>query len=257
MAQKFAFLSSVKTNNRVALLCASGVLAISISFGSVALANGMVRMKRADREVTVRGVAQRDVTANRASWSVRYSESAYSLAEALAMVDKDSGMIRAYLRDQGFDGDTTKPGSASISVNDETINLKPTGRRIYSVARTIAFGTHNTLGVQKVQANKDALAQKGLVVDSVDASYEYTQLDRIKPAMIAEATRDARRAAEKFANDSGSAVGGIRTATQGYFSVSSRDAASSDDDDYGGSGSTTNSPDQKVRVVTTIDYYLD
>ena len=61
----------------------------------------------------------------------------------------------------------------------------------------------------------------------------------------------------EFANDSGSSVGGIKTATQGYFSVSSRDAAAAGDEDGGGSGSTAASPDQRVRVVTTIDYYLD
>jgi uncharacterized protein len=250
------FLSSVTTNNRVALLCGSAILGLALTVSSLALANGLVRMKRADREVTVRGVAQREVTANRASWRVGYSERAYALPEALAAVDRDTAMIRAYLEDQGFSGAMTEPGSAAISVSDEYIENKPTGRKIYSVNRVIAFDTDNVAGVQKVQARKDDLAAKGLVVDSVSASYEYTQLDKIKPDMIAEATRDARRAAEKFANDSGSSVGGIRSATQGYFSVSSRDRSGGDD--YSdGSSQTASSPDQRVRVVTTIAYYLD
>jgi len=67
----------------------------------LSLANGLVRMQRTDREVTVRGVAQRDVTANRASWSVSYSESAFSLAEALAATDRDTTLIRAYLAEHG------------------------------------------------------------------------------------------------------------------------------------------------------------
>jgi hypothetical protein len=250
------FLSSVTTNNRVALLCASGILGLALTVSSLALANGLVRMKRADREVTVRGVAQREVTANRASWRVAYSQNAYALPEAMAGVDGDTATIRSYLKDQGFSGKITEPGSAEVSVRDEFIDNKPTGRKIYSVSRAIAFDTNNVAGVQKVQGNKDALAAKGLVVDSVSASYEYTQLDRIKPAMIAEATRDARRAAEKFANDSGSSVGGIRSATQGYFSVSSRDRSGGDDYE-GGSSQTASSPDQRVRVVTTIAYYLD
>lgn len=250
------FVSSVATNNRVAFLCGSAIIALGMAVGSQGLASGLVEMKRADREVTVRGVAQRDVTANSASWSVSYSESAYTLPEALAAVDRDTGMIRAYLARQGFKGDMTKPGSASISVSEEYVNGKTTGRSIYSVNRSISFRTANVAGVQAVQANKDELAEKGLVVDSASASYEYTELDKVKPEMIAAATQDARRAAEKFANDSGSSVGKIKSATQGYFSVSSRDSAANEDE-YGGSGATASSPDQRVRVVTTIDYYLD
>ena len=121
---------------------------------------------------------------------------------------------------------------------------------------SISLRTSNVAGVQAVQANKDELAEKGLVVDSASASYEYTELDKVKPEMIAAATQDARSAAEKFANDSGSSVGKIKSATQGYFSVSSRDSAATDDE-YGGSGATASSPDQRVRVVTTIDYHLD
>src|SRR3546814_3307991 len=71
----------------------------------------------------------------------------------------------------------------------------------------------------------------------------------IKPAMVAEATKDARKAAEQFAQDSGTGVGGIKSATQGYFSIGARDG-----DDM---GNGADSPYKKVRVVTTVDFYLD
>jgi hypothetical protein len=249
-------LSAIAGNNRIALLCGTGIVALGMGLSSLALANGLVEMKRADREVTVRGVAQRDVAANRASWGVQYSENAYGLAEALGKVDADTRVIQAFLQEKGFSGATAQPGSANISVSDEIIDEKPTGRQIYSVSRAISFTTNKVAGVEQIEAGKDALARQGLVVDNTWVSYQYTELDKIKPAMIAEATRDARRAAEKFADDSGSSVGGIRSATQGYFSVSNRDD-SGGDDEYGGGSSTASSPDQKVRVVTTIAYYLD
>ena len=79
--------------------------------------------------------------------------------------------------------------------------------------------------------------------------YSFTKLNDVKPAMIAAATKDARRGAEQFARDSGTSVGGIKSATQGYFSVGAR---------YGEESESGNdSPFQKVRVVTTIDFYLD
>lgn len=249
------FLANLSSNNRAAFLGGCTIVALGLGAGSLALASGMVRMKRADREVTVRGVAQREVSADRASWEVVYGETAYDLPGALAAVDRDSRMIGAFLGKRGFTGPATQPGSASISVSDEMIDNKPTGRKTYHVTRTISFFSDNVAGVRRIEDEKDELAQQGLVVDSVNASYEYTRLDTIKPDMIADATRDARRAAEKFASDSGASVGGIRSATQGYFSVTSRDAASSDDE--GNGSSTATSPDQRVRVVTTIVYYLD
>lgn len=257
MAGMQGLVSSFATNSRIAALGGAVILATGFGLGSVAVANGLVRMQRTDREVTVRGVAQRDVTANRATWGVNYSGSAWSLAEALAQVDRDSATIRAFLKEQGFAAGFTEPGSASISAVAETIKDQPTGRTAYTVSREIAFSTDNVAGVQQIERRKDALAQQGLVVDGTHVAYEYTQLDRIKPDMIAAATKDARQAAEKFADDSGSAVGGIRSATQGYFSVSGRDASGGNDEDSGGSGNTATSPDQRVRVVTTIAYYLD
>ena len=257
MGSNSGLLGGIARNRQIALICASGILALGMAAGSAALAKGMVAMKRADREVTVRGVAERDVTADKASWSVGYSQDDYVLADALTAVDADTAKIRAYLDRQGFSGKSTQPGSASVSERDEYVRGSATGRKIFSVSRRIAFTTKDVAKVQAVQANKDELARAGLVVDHVSASYEYTSLDTIKPAMIGEATKDARRAAEKFASDSGSSVGGIKSATQGYFSVSSRSAAGGGDDEYGSSGNTASSPDQRVRVVTTIDYYLD
>ena len=248
------------TSNRTILLAGCAILAVGLSLGGYAIGDGLVRMKRADREVTVRGVAQRDVTANRASWQMHYSEHAHDLPAALAAEDRDSIRIAQYLRSQGFADPATAPSSADVSVEDERINGKPTGDKIYTVKRSIAFATTNVAGLQAVEAHRDQLAEQGLVLDDVNASYEYTQLDQIKPDMIADATKDARRAAEKFASDSGSDVGGIRSATQGYFAVSSRDAATSSDSDDNGGGSssrTASSPNQRVRVVTTIDYYLN
>ena len=81
-------------------------------------------------------------------------------------------------------------------------------------------------------------------------AYTFTGLDAIKPKMVADATRDARAAAEQFAKDSGTDVGAIRRATQGYFSIEARDG------EAGGWG-VSDTPYKKVRVVTTIDFSLD
>ena len=248
---------SVFTGQRGTVVIGSAVLAFGLLAAGLAVGDGLVRMRRADREVTVRGVATRAVTANRASWHAAWSAKAYDLPAALAQVDREGVTMAGYLREHGFTGPEAAPGSADVSVEDERIDDKPTGRQLFTVRRRIAFATNNVTGVQKLQSGKDRLAQAGLVLDDVGAAYEYTQLDLIKPAMIADATRDARLAASKFADDSGSSVGGIKSATQGYFSVSSADAATGESEENGNGSRTATSPQQSVRVVTTIDYYLN
>ena len=83
-------------------------------------------------------------------------------------------------------------------------------------------------------------------------AYTFTKLDRIKPAMVAEATKDARAAAEQFAKDSGTSVGAIKDATQGYFEIGSRDGEGA-----AGEWGVSDTPYKKVRVVTTVRFSLD
>lgn len=94
------------------------------------------------------------------------------------------------------------------------------------------------------------LVRQGVVLqEGSGIVYSFTKLNDIKPAMVAAATRDARAAAEQFASDSGAGVGGIKSATQGYFSIEARDG------EQGGYG-VADTPFKKVRVVTTVDFYL-
>ena len=104
--------------------------------------------------------------------------------------------------------------------------------------------------VQQSQMNfikaQSRLGKKGVVLAGNDfqnrTEYLFKRLNEIKPAMIEEATRNAREVAEKFAKDSNSRLGKIKQARQGQFSISDRDK---------------NNPHiKKVRVVSTIEYYL-
>ena len=115
----------------------------------------------------------------------------------------------------------------------------------------IVLRTKDIDRAQRAVRSQADLVRKGVVLeDGSGISYTFTELNAIKPAMVAEATRDARAAAEQFAKDSGADVGGIRKATQGYFSIDARDG------EAGGWG-IGDTPFKKVRVVTTGDFALD
>jgi hypothetical protein len=119
------------------------------------------------------------------------------------------------------------------------------------VRRQIQLRTRDIAKAQQAYSRQADLIRAGVAVEEGSSMvYNFTKLNDVKPEMIALATQDARRSAEQFARDSGTDVGGIRTATQGYFSISARDGNEAEE------GSGRNSPLQKVRVVTTVDFFL-
>jgi hypothetical protein len=106
--------------------------------------------------------------------------------------------------------------------------------------------------VRAAYARQSELIRDGVPINGSSVNYVFTRLNDLKPEMIAEANRGARRSAEQFARDSGTEVGAIQNASQGYFSIGARDGEACEECGSSGSGS----PFQKVRVVTTIDYDL-
>ena len=128
------------------------------------------------------------------------------------------------------------------------------GPQKLTVTRSIQLRTKDIERVRAAYARQAELLRDGveLVGSGSNVSFTYSKLNELKPEMIAEANQNARRSAEQFARDSGTSVGKIKTASQGYFSVGARDGE--DCDDCGTSGGS--SPFKKVRVVTTIDYEI-
>jgi uncharacterized protein len=104
------------------------------------------------------------------------------------------------------------------------------------------------------------LLRKGIVLNSsmgAALSYQFTGLNKIKPDMITEATRNARAAADRFASDSGSKVGSIRQANQGVFSILPAGQSGGSGDPEGGGYGAEASIMKTVRVVTSVQYYLE
>jgi hypothetical protein len=232
------------------LLIPAGILAAGLVIGLVGggwlLGDGLTRARRADRAVTVRGLAERDVTADLATWTITTAAVGSELAPLQAKADADGDRVIAFLKAQGFADDEIEAGG--ISVNQYESN----GRPNITIRRRIQLRTPKVMAARAAFAKQVELLRQGVVFDSDSGGgmvYSFTGLNSVKPAMIAAATKNARDGAEQFAKDSGTSVGDIRQATQGYFSIIPRDGENS--------GTAANaSPFQKVRVVTTVDFYL-
>jgi hypothetical protein len=208
---------------------------------------GLKDIRRGDAIVTVRGVAERDVEADLATWTIATQATGSDLAIVQGKADADAEAVRSFLAANGFTAAEIQPRGSSVS---QYFDPGP-GRLNIVIRQRILARTTDIRRMEKAFAAQAEMIRKGVALESEGAggvTYSFTRLNAVKPEMIAEATKSAREAADQFARDSGTNVGSIRQATQGLFSITGRD---------GETGAGTDTPYQKVRVVTTIDFALD
>ncbi|MCY7271884.1 MAG: SIMPL domain-containing protein [Sphingomonas bacterium] len=234
--------------NRAILLGSVGIFSAALVASGYLLGDGLRRAKSAERSISVRGVSERDVTADLATWTISFSQEGPELGAVNARVEQQSAAVRRFFATSGFKSSDISDSGVSFSrthVNNDE------GQRVetrVTVTRSVQLRTAEVMKVRSAQQRLPALLRDGVELDGSNLSFNFTGLNQLKPEMIAEATKRARGSAEQFARDSGAHVGSIRTASQGYFSVGPRDGSEGEE------GSANGSPFQKVRVVTSVDY---
>ena len=230
----------------------SGVwLALGLIIGLVGLGallrSAALEYKAFERTVVVKGLAEREYPADVVIWPIQFTAADNDLVKLYATVEDSQNRIRAFLTERGIAADEISAGAPSIidkSAQQYGGNSPAPFR--YSATQTVTVYSSDVGNVRAVMPELSALGRTGIVFsgDQYQAPIEYlfSQLNDVKPAMVEEATSNARQVAEKFAADSNSRLGKIKRASQGQFSISARDR---------------NNPHiKKVRVVSTIEYYL-
>ena len=240
---------SIMQGNRGVIIAAVGIFSAGLAVSGYLLGDGLRRAKSAERSISVRGVSERDVTADLATWTISFSQEGPDLAAVNARADQQSAAVRRFFASAGFKPAEVSDKGVSFARNHVR---NDEGQRVetrITVTRAVQLRTSEVMKAQKAHEGLPALLREGVELDGSNLNYSFTRLNQLKPEMIAEATRRARDSAEQFARDSGASVGQIRTASQGYFSVGTRDGA-----EDGEGSSASDSPFQKVRVVTSVDY---
>lgn len=199
-------------------------------------------LKSYDDTVKVRGLCEREVPADRVVLRINYSEQDNDLVALRGTMERSDRAIIDLLKQAGFSDEEIKYTSAHFNDRYDSYYSSNNIRFRYSANQTISVFTSKMDEVSKIQNKIDAELLKQNIISNTYASYEYNGLNDIKPSMIAESLENARTAADEFAKNSHSRIGKMRTASQGYFEVEDLDE---------------NTPQvKKVRVVTTVEYYL-
>jgi hypothetical protein len=230
------------------------ILALGLALAGAFVGYGFMRGHATDRIVSVKGVSEREARANLALWPLHLVIAEADLRVAYARLNDEMHQVRRFLASNGID--TTRLEVQGFSVTDARANQSrdaDPGSR-YVLRQTIMLRSTEPEKVLAASQRVGELVAAGVVLSSGEEyrsggpTFLFTDLNKLKPQMIAEATARAREAAEQFANDSHSRLGGIRQASQGVFAILPRDQAE---------GITEESQIAKtVRVVSTVEYFL-
>jgi len=206
----------------------------------------IIEYKQYDRSVKVKGLSQKEYKADIVIWPITYTQVSNNLEELYNSIDENNEKIDKFLTSNGIEKKEITFSTPIIvdkvaqQYGNEKINFR------YNAKQTITVYSKNIDEVRIVQSILSKLGKQGIVFsgDNYENKTEYifTRLNEIKPKMIEEATKKAREVAQKFAFDSKSKLGKIKSASQGQFSITQRDR---------------NNPQiKKIRVVSTVEYYL-
>ena len=199
-----------------------------------------------DRTVNVKGLCEKEVMADKVIWPVVYKVMVDDIQSIYDQTDRNNATIKAFLQSGGVDASEITVSVPQIS--DKYANEYGSNDRTfrYIATNVITVCTDKVEVVLELMSKQSELLKKGIVTGGNSwenpVEFKYEGLNGIKPEMFEEATKNAREAADKFAKDSDSRLGKIKTANQGTFTIETRDS---------------NTPYiKKVRVVTSVTYYL-
>jgi hypothetical protein len=231
------------------------VMAIGVALAGWFVGGGFVRARTVDRFVTVKGVAERVVEADVGLWPLRFVATDNDLGTAQSKVEAQRQAVTAFLRKNGLESaDAELQGLEVTDVRANPYHSGPPGDR-FIVTMLLMVRSDQPERIRDASQKVGELVNSGVVLSSGPGgmgfggpTFLFTKLNDMKPEMIAEATASARKAAEQFAKDSKSRIGGIRRASQGVFEILPRDQAM---------GVMEGAQLHKtLRVVSTIDFYL-
>ena len=238
-----------KVAKPLALLGASFVLSFAFVSLGEKVYDGLTHFRSFDRYITVKGLATKDVDADLAVWSLSFNMASETLADAQANLAGAEKTVRDFLVANGLKPEQIR--LQNMNVVDRKAQIYNNGGDMtlrYILSETLVARTGDVAAMVKASQNVSELVKSGVTLGDPNGGtnpvpqYLFTKLNDIKPELIAEATKNAREAAEQFARDSGARVGSIRRASQGLFTIDDRDKGSPDH--------------KKVRVVTTVEYFL-
>lgn len=226
-----------------------GTLGFAIMIGLVVLGlfvgKGLKAIAFQDQYVTVKGLAEREVMANRVVWALPYKCVSNDMQQLYDEIEKNRSIVLSFIREGGITDEEIIISAPTVTDRLAQSYIPDNIKFRYQAEAVITVISPQVENVIELMGRQIELMKDGVIISNeynYQTQFEYTALNDIKPEMVEEATRNARAVAQKFADDSDCRLGNIRQATQGQFSITSDE---------------TTPQIKNIRVVTTVKYALE
>ena len=221
------------------------LISLGISFVGSYIGHSIQYFKNFDRYVEVKGLAEKVVMADQASWQISFASSGNDLKTIYSSINQEQQIIKSFLIKEGFTSNIIQ--NQPISITDNTANAYLNNKAMvhYSATANISITTSDINKITAAVSNTNQLVESGVLLTNNYVTYSYNELNSVKAEMLNDALGNAKISARQFANQSDSELGKIRNASQGLFTITGLDGASNE-----------NSLKKKIRVVTTVQFFL-
>lgn len=226
------------------ILLPSIAIAAGLALLGLFVSKGLTKIANQEQYVTVKGLAEREVMANRVVWALPYKCVSNDMQQLYDEIEKNREIILSFIREGGITDEEIIISAPAVTDRLAQSYIPDNIKFRYQAEAVITVISPQVEKVMELMGRQIELMKDGVIISdeyNYQTQFEYTALNDIKPAMVEEATRNARAVAQKFADDSGSRLGNIKQATQGQFSITSDE---------------TTPQIKNIRVVTTVKYEL-
>jgi hypothetical protein len=212
-------------------------------------------VKRSGNQIEVTGSFKKQVRSDYAVWKTGIALQGADLQGASAAVAADAQRVRAYLRTSGIADSAISLRPLETEAVYRTAENGTTTNDLlgYKVTQRIDVRSADVARITLLSQHAGELIAQGVPLGTSSVEYLYTQLEKVRGEMLADATRDARRRAEAIAQAAGASVGSVGSAKMGVFQVTPRN--STEVSDYG--MNDTSSLDKDVTAVVRITFAVD
>lgn len=224
------------------------IFGVAFILGMMVLAQAIKYQKNFNRIVQVKGLSERKVKSDLAIWKISLSQKTNFRKNQYVELKKQKNILLDFFKKHEITNFEFEP----ISIAEDFRYDKKTGLKkifFYNGQLNVTITDQNVDKIIRIAGLSDELLEQGATIRSNSLHFLFEGLNEIKSEMIKEATLKAKEAANSFAENAGSAVGSIQTASQGYFEIKDSGTLSQ--------WSSDKAIFKKVRVVTNISFFIE
>ncbi len=229
-------------------IIAALLIAAGLAGAGWTVAQGLERFRMSDRSVVVKGLAEREVQSDFVIWTLTFRRAGEVFGEVQQALAADRSQVVEFLRKAGIEDAEVEIRPLEVVDAYSREYVQANQRMRFTGSGQVLVKSPRVAVVAQAALAIDPLIQAGLVIDGGSGPrYQLRGFNEIKAPLLAEATRNAREQAEKFAAEAGAGLGRLKSANQGVIRITGDDGGDYDD----GSARV-----KRLRVVSTFEYEL-